>query len=46
MKVKSLFVAGIALVAMSCHQDKKLVLTNLLDQSRTDEVIVLRNNFV
>ncbi len=41
MKVKSLFVAGIALVAMSCHQDKKLVLTNLLDQSRTDEVIVL-----
>ena len=41
MKVKSLFLAGMALFAMSCHQDKKLVLTNLLDQSRADEVIVL-----
>ena len=41
MKVKSLFLAGMALFVMSCHQDKKLVLTNLLDQSRADEVIVL-----
>ncbi|MGD9930442.1 MAG: DUF4861 domain-containing protein [Mangrovibacterium sp.] len=41
MKIRILLAVGAALVAMSCSQDKKLVLTNPLDQARADDVVVI-----
>ncbi|MCW0484323.1 DUF4861 domain-containing protein [Gaoshiqia sediminis] len=41
MKIRLILAVGAALVTMSCQQDKKLVLTNPLDQVRADEVVVI-----
>lgn len=41
MKIRIFLAVGAALAAISCQQDKKLVLANPLDQARADEVVVI-----